>query len=250
MTWTLTPTRTDSPLPRPLPAAPGEDCCRRAARFAPLAGASAFVLLAMGFANGLLLTPSGEWHTDANRILLLHLPAAGLALATFVLVAVLSARVVLVPDRSAARLVRALTPTGIVFTLLALWSGAMWQKPTHGQWWGADTHALAGVMLLVLFAMIVAVRSIIDEPRRADRAGALVALVGGSNLALFLGVQGWVAAPRAPYAGLDAATPSMGADLAMITAGFAAYLAFAVLTRLRVGAAERGWHEALEGRAR
>ncbi len=76
---------------------------------------------------------------------------------------------------------RAIAPTGAMFTFLALWTGAFWGKPTWGAWWVWDARLTSELILLFLYLGYIALVEAIDDPRRADQAGALLALVGAST---------------------------------------------------------------------
>ena len=99
--------------------------------------------------------------------------------------------------RLASMLARAIAPTGAMFTFLALWTGALWGKPTWGTWWVWDARLTSELILLFLYLGYIALVNAIDDPRRADRAGALLALVGSDQRAdhLFLGALVEHAAP-------------------------------------------------------
>ena len=68
----------------------------------------------------------------------------------------------------------ALAPTGAMFTFVALWTGALWGKPTWGTWWVWDARLTSELILLFLYIGFIALQAAIDDPRRADRAGALL----------------------------------------------------------------------------
>jgi heme exporter protein C len=84
--------------------------------------------------------------------------------------------------RLAATMARALAPTGALMTLLALWTGALWGRPTWGTWWVWDARLTSELMLLFLYLGFLALHGAIEDPRRADRAAALLALVGVVNV--------------------------------------------------------------------
>ena len=100
--------------------------------------------------------------------------------------------------RLASIVARAIAPTGAMFTFLALWTGALWGKPTWGTWWVWDARLTSELILLFLYAGYIALVSAIDDTRRADRAGALLADRRQRQRAdhLFLGDLVEHAAPR------------------------------------------------------
>jgi heme exporter protein C len=76
----------------------------------------------------------------------------------------------------------ALAPTGALFTFIALWTGSLWGRPTWGTYWVWDARLTSELVLLFLYLGFMALRAAIDDPRRADRAGALLAIVGVVNI--------------------------------------------------------------------
>ncbi len=73
-------------------------------------------------------------------------------------------------------------PVGASFTFLALATGAIWGKPMWGTWWVWDARLTSELILLFLYAGVMALRASIDDRDRADRAAAVLALVGVVNL--------------------------------------------------------------------
>jgi heme exporter protein C len=79
-----------------------------------------------------------------------------------------------------------------MFTLLALVTGSLWGKPMWGTWWVWDARLTSELILLFLYLGFIALQSSIDDPRRADRAGALLALVGVVNVPIiYFSVKWW-----------------------------------------------------------
>ena len=77
-------------------------------------------------------------------------------------------------------------------TFIALWTGALWGKPTWGTWWVWDARLTSELILLFLYLGFISLQAAIDDPRRADRAGAVLALVGVVNVPIiYFSVQWW-----------------------------------------------------------
>ena len=86
----------------------------------------------------------------------------------------------------------ALAPTGALFAFLSLWTGALWGKPTWGTYWVWDARLTSELVLLFLYLGFMALQAAIDDPRRADRAGAVLALVGVVNIPIiYFSVKWW-----------------------------------------------------------
>jgi heme exporter protein C len=85
-----------------------------------------------------------------------------------------------------------LSVTGAMFTFLSLATGSLWGKPTWGTWWVWDARTTSTLILLFLYAGFISLQSSIDDPRRADRAGAVLAIVGLMNVPIiYFSVQWW-----------------------------------------------------------
>jgi hypothetical protein len=90
----------------------------------------------------------------------------------------------------------ALAPTGALFTFLALWTGSLWGKPTWGTWWVWDARLTSELLLLFLYFGFLGLQAAIDDARRADRACALLAVVGVVVQAGTMSLQGIVVAQQ------------------------------------------------------
>jgi heme exporter protein C len=94
--------------------------------------------------------------------------------------------------RLSGMMTRALAPTGAMFAFLSLWTGALWGKPMWGAWWVWDARLTSELILFFLYLGYIALVSAIDDPRRADKAGGLLALVGAINVPIiYFSVKWW-----------------------------------------------------------
>ena len=161
-------------------------------------------------------------------------------------------------SRLSGMMVSALAPTGAMFTILSLWTGALWGKPMWGAWWVWDARLTSELILLFLYLGFIALQSAIDDPRRADKAGAVLALVGVVNIpVIYFSVQWWNTLHQGASVSLTTA-PSMASMmlLGMLLMAVAAWMyAIAVaLVRMRCIILERerhaGWLKELPELAR
>jgi heme exporter protein C len=167
--------------------------------FYPLAGTIARIttILALIFALaglyvGFFMAPTDAQQGEVYRIIFIHVPAAWMSMFIYVVMAFWSAIGFTWQTRLSAMMARALAPTGALFTFIALWSGSLWGKPTWGTWWVWDARLTSELILLFLYFGFMALQAAIDDRRRADRAGALLAIVGVVNIPIiYFSVQWW-----------------------------------------------------------
>ena len=108
--------------------------------------------------------------------------------------------------RLSAMMAQALAPTGALMAFLALWTGAFWGRPTWGTYWAWDARMTSTLILLFLYFGVIALRNAIDDPRRADRACAVLTLVGAVNVPIiYFSVRGGIRCTRAPRSASTAA---------------------------------------------
>jgi len=120
----------------------------------------------------------------------------------------------------------ALAPTGALFTFIALWTGSLWGKPTWGTWWVWDARLTSELILLFLYFGYLALLAAIDEPRRADRACAVLALVGVVNIPIiYFSVKWWSTLHQGASVSLTSA-PTMAATMftGMVLLALAAWM--------------------------
>jgi len=224
-------------------------------RFYPLAGravpwfmAAAVLLTGLGLWLGLGVAPTDHQQGDAYRIIFIHVPAAWMSMVVYVAMAFWAAIGFAFNARLASMFASALAPTGALMTFMALWTGALWGKPTWGAWWVWDARLTSELILLFLYIGFMSLHAAIDDPRRADRAAALLALVGVVNVPIiYFSVKWWntlhqgasVSLSKAP----SIATPMLMGMLIMSLA-FWAYCIAVALMRLRVIVLEREQHAA------
>jgi len=212
-------------------------------RFVPWFGAAAGALLLAGLAFGLFVAPVDPVQGDAARIGVVHVPAAWTSLLIYIAMAACGAAALGGRSKGPALWMSALAPTGALFTVIALATGALASRPSSGAWWTWDARLTAELILLFLYIGFLSLRSAIDDPRRADRAGAVLVIVGVVNVPiLYFSVLWWNTLHQGAAAGLARATDTAHAMLpAMLVMALAfwTYSAAVSLARVRCALLER-----------
>lgn len=163
-----------------------------AGRLAPWFAVSAAVLGVAGLYTGFFVAPTDAQQGDAYRVIFIHVPAAWMSMFIYLVMAFWGAMALAFNTRLSGMMASALAPTGALFTFLALWTGALWGKPTWGTWWVWDARLTSELLLLFLYFGFIALHAAIDNPRRADRAAAVLALVGVVNIPIiYFSVKWW-----------------------------------------------------------
>ncbi len=213
-------------------------------RFYPLAGRlipglwlAAALLGVFGLYLGLVRAPVDAQQGQAYRIIFVHVPAAWMSMLIYLAMAGWAAVGLVFNSRLASMMACALAPTGAIMTFLALWTGALWGKPTWGTWWVWDARLTSELVLLFLYVGFMALHGAIEDVRRADRAAGLLALVGVVNVPIiYFSVKWWntlhQGASISP-SGVSMATPMLVGMLVM-TLAFWAYCIAAALMRVRL----------------
>ena len=155
---------------------------RLAGRLAPWFGWPAFLLIVAGLYGGLVLAPPDYQQGDAFRIIYVHAPSAWMSMFIYATMAVAAAIGLVWRIKLAHAVAAASAPVGAWFTFVALTTGAVWGKPMWGTWWVWDARLTSELILLFLYVGLIALRASIDDRDRADRACAVLAIVGVVNL--------------------------------------------------------------------
>ena len=167
--------------------------------FYPLAGklipwfaGLALILATLGLYISFFVAPTDFQQGEGYRIIFIHVPAAWMSMFIYVVMAFWSAVGLAWNTRLSFLMARALAPTGAMFTFVALWTGAFWGKPMWGAWWVWDARLTSELILFFLYVGVMALQAAIDDPRRSDRAGALLNLVGVINVPIiYFSVKWW-----------------------------------------------------------
>jgi heme exporter protein C len=210
---------------------------RIAGRLTPWFGWPALLLIVVGLYGGLVLAPADYQQGDAFRIVYVHAPSAWLSMFIYATMAVAAAIGLVWRMKLAHAVAAASAPVGASFTFLALVTGAIWGKPMWGTWWVWDARLTSELLLLFLYAGVIALRASIDDRDRADRASAVLAIVGVVNLPIIHYSVYWWNTLHQGSTLTKIGKPSMAGEmlwpLLALLLGFTLYYGAVLLVRLR-----------------
>jgi heme exporter protein C len=236
-------------------AAPAE-FYRLAGKAVPVFGTVAAVLAAIGLYLGFFVAPTDAQQGESYRILFIHVPVAWMGMLIYVVMAFWAAVGLIFNTRMSSIMASALAPTGALMAFLTLWTGSMWGRPAWGTYWDWDARMTSSLILLFLYMGFMALHSAIEDPRRADRASAVLALVGVVNVPIiYFSVQWWNSLHQGSSIRVGSAptiAPMMLAPMLVLTFAVWSYCIAAALARARAIVLERergtDWVRALAAR--
>lgn len=219
-----------------------------AGKMIPIFVFAALILLAAGLYVGFFVAPTDFQQGEAYRIIFIHVPAAWMSMFLYVVMAFWAGIGLAFNTRLSSMLATAIAPTGAMFTFIALWTGALWGKPMWGTWWVWDARLTSELILFFLYIGFMSLQAAIDDPRRADKAGAIIALVGVVNIPIiYFSVQWWNTLHQGASVSVNQA-PAMASTmltgmLIMVLASWM-YSIAVILKRTRIIILERESHTA------
>ena len=171
-----------------------------AERMIPWFAMPGLILIGYGAYAGLFVAPADYQQGDAFRIIYVHVPAAYLSMMAYMIMAISAGIGLIWRMKLAHAVAAAAAPLGAWFTFLALATGAIWGRPMWGTWWEwGDPRLTSELVLLFLYFGYMALRSAIDEIAKADRASAVLALVGAVNVPIIhFSVEWWSSLHQGP----------------------------------------------------
>ncbi|HCW89020.1 MAG TPA: heme ABC transporter permease [Marinobacter sp.] len=193
-------------------------------------------LLLGGVVWGLAFAPKDYLQGNSYRIIYIHVPAALLAQSVYVMMAVAGVVTLVWRMKLADLFVRAVAPVGAVLTFLALFTGAVWGKPTWGTWWIWDARLTSMLILLFLYFGVIALGAAISDEKSSARAVAVLLLVGVVNIPIIKYSVEWWNTLHQPATFKLTEKPAMPAEMwvPLLLSVLGLYLIFGWLACLRM----------------
>jgi heme exporter protein C len=189
------------------------------------------------------VAPTDATQGEGYRIIFIHVPASWMSMFIYCVMAGWAGIGLSLNARLSGMMAQALAPTGALMAFLSLWTGALWGKPMWGTWWVWDARLTSELILFFLYLGFIALQAAIDDPRRADKAGAVLALVGVVNVpVIYFSVKWWNTLHQGASVSVTKA-PSMAhtmlLGMLLMALAFWMYSIAMALTRLRTIILER-----------
>ncbi len=199
--------------------------------------------LVTGVLWGLLFVPPDYKQGNSFRIIYIHVPAAAVAMAGYMMMAVAGAISLIWRIKLADMVMKCSAPIGAALTFLALVTGAIWGKPTWGTWWVWDARITSVLVLFFLYIGIIALYESFENKEAAGRACAILALVGAVNIPIiYWSVEWWYSLHQPAsisFTGESSIHPSMLRPLLLTISGFYTFFGLVLLMFVRNEILER-----------
>ena len=216
---------------------------QKTGRWLPWLGAITTLLLVVGLTWGLAFAPQDARQGNSFRIIYLHVPASLLALAGYYIMAISGAVGLIWKIKLSYMVMHAAAPLGAALTFVALFTGAVWGKPTWGTYWVWDARITSMLILLFLYLGVLVLRHAFTTIEVANKSSAILCLVGTFNIPIiYKSVDWWQTLHQPATIKLTSAPsmhPDMFAPLLVMILGFYCFYALVLILYTRAQVLER-----------
>ena len=140
------------------------------------------IVLSVGLTEALILSPEDYKQSDAVRIMYVHVPAAWISLGIFSSITFLSISGFIFKNKNFFLISKSLAPSGFVFNIIALVTGAIWGKPTWGTWWAWDARITSMLILALFYAMYLISWRIYENEEKVFKVTTFITILGIVNV--------------------------------------------------------------------
>ena len=140
------------------------------------------MVLSVGLTEALILSPEDYKQSDAVRIMYVHVPAAWISLGIFSSITFLSISGFIFKNKNFFLIAKSLAPSGFVFNIIALVTGAIWGKPTWGTWWAWDARITSMLILALFYAMYLISWRIYENEEKVFKITTFITIIGIVNV--------------------------------------------------------------------
>lgn len=144
----------------------------------PVISVAAGVLFLAGLIWGFFFTPDDYRQGATVKIFYIHVPSAMIAINAWLMMLIASLVWLIRRHHVSALAAKAAAPVGMVMTLIALASGAIWGKPMWGTYWEWDPRLTSFLILFLFYVGYLALWEAIEDPDTAADLTSVLCLVG------------------------------------------------------------------------
>ena len=150
------------------------------------------ISLSVGLVEALILSPPDYLQSDSVRIMYVHVPSAWVSLGIFSTIAFLSIGNFIFKNKNFSLIAKSLAPSGLVFNIIALVTGAIWGKPTWGTFWAWDARITSMLILALFYGMYILSWKIFEDKLQVTKITSIIAIIGLVNVPIIkFSVEWW-----------------------------------------------------------
>ncbi|HQU74113.1 MAG TPA: cytochrome c biogenesis protein CcsA [Calditrichia bacterium] len=123
---------------------------------------------------------------ETTRVLFFHVPCAWVATLSFIVAAIASILYLRNARPQYDWVAYASSHLGLLFTVLASVTGAVWANEIWGDPWNWDPRQTSIFFLMLIYAAYFALRSGIEDPAKQARLAAVYAIIAGVAMPFFM----------------------------------------------------------------
>ncbi len=194
-----------------------------------------FVTLSLaGLYWALVVSPADYQQGESVRIMYVHVPAAWMSLFIYIVMATAGAIGLIWQIKLAFVVAKVSAPIGAAFTLLALITGSIWGKPMWGTWWVWDARLTSELILLFLYLAYMSLNNAFDNPKTANKASAILAIVGLVNIPIiYYSVEWWNSLHQGSSVSVTKVSMQIDMFIALMLISFAFKFLYGALVLMR-----------------
>jgi heme exporter protein C len=151
---------------------------RLSERVLPMLWVLAISSTVVGLLWGFFFTPDDIRQGSTVKIIYIHVPAALMAINAWFMMLVASLIWLIRRHHVSALAAKAAAPVGVVMTLIALITGAIWGQPMWGTWWVWDPRLTSFLILFLFYLGYIALWEAIEDSDTAADLTAVLCMVG------------------------------------------------------------------------
>ncbi|MFT4707989.1 MAG: heme exporter protein C [Ascidiaceihabitans sp.] len=151
---------------------------RLSERVLPVLWVLAISTVVVGLVWGFFFTPDDVRQGATVKIIYIHVPAALMAINAWFMMLVASLIWLVRRHHVSALAAKAAAPVGVVMTLIALITGAIWGQPMWGTWWAWDPRLTSFLILFLFYLGYIALWEAIEDSDTAADLTSVLCLVG------------------------------------------------------------------------
>ena len=140
------------------------------------------VVLTIGLIESLIFSPEDYKQSHSVRIMYVHVPAAWITLGIFSSITFLSTIGYIFKIKNFFIISKSLAPSGLIFNIIALVTGAIWGKPTWGTWWAWDARITSMLILALFYLMYLLAWRIYQNDDKVYKVTSLITIIGIINV--------------------------------------------------------------------